>query len=324
MKETIGFPPIAPEAIIEAVEAHLGTFLEPVLHPYRSYVNQTYGLRDEDGARFVVKFYRPGRWSHDAIAEEHRFLADCAEAGLSVVAPLPSGSGGTVGELSGVRFAVFPFRSGRTFDVYADSDWERLGSLVGSLHRVSGRRDAPARLRLDPAETTAGHLSALRSSGLVHPELAERFFSLADDALELAARRFRSLSSAPIRIHGDCHRGNILDPADGTLILIDFDDMMVGPAVQDLWLLLPDRLPAARAEMEAILSGYERAIPFDRASLALVEPLRFMRQVYFLHWVALQAGDPDFADRFPDWGGRAFWVTETEDLATQLDWIRDE
>ena len=126
-----------------------------------------------------------------------------------------------------------------------------------------------------------------------------------------------------MRIHGDCHRGNILDRLEQGLIVLDFDDMMMGPAVQDLWLLLPGHLSECSAEMELLLEGYTRFMDFDTGTLRLIEPLRFMRIIYFLSWSALQAQDYNFEQTFSEWGSKAFWIKEIEDLNDQLTQIRE-
>ena len=126
------------------------------------------------------------------------------------------------------------------------------------------------------------------------------------------------------RIHGDCHRGNILEHPDTGIVLIDFDDMMTGPAIQDLWLMLPGHIGDSMKEMNLILEGYEQFCDFDRRTIALVEPLRFMRHIYFLSWCSIQRQDPGFDQRFPGWGSRAFWLQETEDLSAQLLYLAGE
>ena len=321
------FACLSPDTVLSAAETALGRAFDPVVTPCNSYVNRVYSLRDEEGERFVVKFYRPGRWGKEAVAEEHAFLAECAAAELPVVAPLPlkegvarAGSGpidttDTIGERDGILFACFPFRSGRTFDVTGDDDYLRLGSLIGRLHAVSRLARADSRVTFHPIDLTLAFCRAFADSDSLHPDMRGEFLDLCFGVLETASARFDR--SSFIRIHGDCHRGNILDRLDEGLLLIDFDDMMTGPAVQDLWLLLPDHLESARREMGLLVEGYERFGSFDRRSLDLVETLRFMRILYFLSWREAQKDDSLFAERNPDWGTKAFWIREMEDLRYQ-------
>ncbi len=331
MNPSAGFMSLSPDAVLDAAESALGVFLEPVVVPYNSYVNRVYGLKDEDGNRYVAKFYRPGRWDTGAIAEEHAFLADCAAAELPVVAPLPvkggypeAGAGrdrcATLGDADGIPFALFPFRGGRTFDLRGDVDYLRAGALIGRLHGVSRKARATRRPVLSPVPLFVERCEALVSSGAVQGDMREEFLEITGSCLETCASRFAEAElerGEYIRIHGDCHRGNILETGDGSLLLIDFDDMMSGPAIQDLWLLLPGHLADSGREMELLLEGYTEFTHFDRAELAIVEPLRFMRMIYFLDWQARQRDDALFRDRNPDWGSKAFWIREIEDLADQ-------
>lgn len=332
------FDALTPERILDAVESHTGLFLDGTLTPYNSYVNRVFGVTDEDENRYIVKFYRPGRWSRDAILEEHLFLADCAKAEIPVVCPVPgTDSRATIGESGGFLFSVFPRVRGRTFDISCDGDWERVGRVIGRLHRVGSLRQSPARLRLTPQATTARYITMLTGNAagesLIHPDCAGDFSRICGEALSLIEPLFDEVSPGSLhRIHGDCHRGNMLETPIGgagdgdraAITLIDFDDMMTGPAIQDLWLLLPGRLEDSRQELSDMLAGYEDFSDFDRSTIALVEPLRFMRHIYFMAWCAIQRNDAGFEERNPGWGSRAFWITETEDLATQLDVLKEE
>jgi Ser/Thr protein kinase RdoA (MazF antagonist) len=314
------FEDLTPELILGAVEKHCSVFLDGSITPYNSYINRVFGLKDEDENAYIVKFYRPGRWSQDCIRDEHAFLADCAEAEIPVVPPLRNASGDTLGSTGKIAFAVFPRIRARTFDIAGDADFLRAGSVIGRMHRAAGVRAAPHRLSCTPADTTARYIRFLVSERLVHPDLLESFNAICSEALGIITPLFDGIATH--RIHGDCHRGNILESATREITLLDFDDMMTGPAVQDLWLLLSGHLPDSTGEMNLLIEGYEQFLEFDRRSLRLVEPLRFMRHIYFLNWCAVQHEDAGFAERYPDWGTKAFWITETEDLAYQLDYLR--
>ena len=322
------FDSLSPETVVKAAEEASGLVLDGTFNPYPSYINRVYGLKSEEGTEVVAKFYRPGRWTREALLDEHRFLFDCAEAELPVVAPLRGRDGtslfscavgdGGAGEL--FYFALFPKRGGRNFDAETDEDWLRLGSLAGRLHAVGKKRPAANRALLEPAGT-AGFAKELASAGHVHPKLREEFLALCLGTVGRIAPLFQGLEN--FRLHGDCHRGNILDRPGTGLLLIDFDDLVRGPAVQDLWLLLPGYAVDSGRELELLLSGYESFTPFDRRSLALIEPLRFMRLVYFLAWRARQRRDLWFRASFPDWGNEAFWIKEVEDLRVQTSVIED-
>lgn len=321
------FDGLSPQLVIATVEQVYGLSLDGTMVPYPSYVNRVYGLRTEDGEEYVAKFYRPGRWSVEALEEEHEFVLECAEADLPVVAPVADPEGftlATVGWEGGdeeFAMALYPKKGGRGFDAERDDDWYRLGALAGRVHQVGARKDAPSRLVCTPDGSTAGFLAELRDSSLVHPDCAGEFFDLAEWGLELIRPLFEGRRLQ--RIHGDFHRGNVLDRGADGLLLIDFDDMMMGPAVQDLWLLLPDRIDEVRRELTHIIAGYEDFADFEYDQFSLVEPLRFMRMLYYLSWNATQRQDHSFRKTYPDWGGRAFWMKEVEDLRTQLSILAD-
>ncbi len=316
------FESLSPGAVVRAVEDAYALPLDGTLEAYPSYVNRVYGIRGEDGARYVAKFYRPGRWSRDGVLDEHRFLLDCAEAEVPVIAPLPAADGGTLRETKpdqpdgqSFLFALFPRTGGRTYEPESDEDLRRLGALLGRCHVAAARRPASQRAVCTPQGLTAGFVEELLADELVHPECRDEFKAVCDATLQAAAPLFDGLALR--RIHGDCHRGNIIDRAGQGLVLIDFDDMMMGPPVQDIWLVLPGYASESRRELALLLEGYEQFAPFDRETLTLIEPLRFMRMIYFLAWRARQRADYWFRESFPEWGSEAFWTKETEDLRVQ-------
>jgi Ser/Thr protein kinase RdoA (MazF antagonist) len=315
MDPKANFQNLTPEIILPCVEEHCAVRLQSVMNPYNSYVNRVYGLQDEDGQRYVVKFYRPGRWSPDSILEEHRFLLQCAEMDLPVIAPLILEDGSSLSEIEGIQFAVFPHRAGRTFDITSEEDWLRLGSIVGRIHQVGKSETAMHRVLCSPVATTEKYFRDLVSQGLVSPDCIDEFNSVCEQTLSLISPLFDDVAN--IRIHGDCHRGNILDRLEEGLLIIDFDDMMMGPAVQDLWLLLPGHFSECRTEMNLLLEGYTQFLDFDSKTVHLIEPLRFMRIIYFLTWSAMQNKDYSFEQNFSDWGTKSFWIKEIEDLNYQ-------
>ncbi len=317
------FDALEPRLIITAVESCLGVRLDGSIYPCASYVNRVYGVNGDSGAEYIVKFYRPDRWSFEAIAAEHAFLRELSDAEVPVVPPLEDEDGDTLFEIEvddgeeGTVYpcAIFPKRGGRTFDAEDDDHWLRLGALVGRMHGVGAQRDAPERILLDPSEWGGGNLDALVADGSIHEECRNEFVEIVEDALQEMETRFQGV---PVqRIHGDCHRGNILDRRDEGLLLIDFDDMMRGPAVQDLWLLLPDHRDQSQRELTLLLDGYRQFRPLHEEQFELIEALRFLRMVHYLAWQARQRRDQHFQRQFPDWGSRSFWIKEVEDLRDQ-------
>lgn len=316
------FSPLTPDLILQAAEQGIGVSLESVVHPCNSYVNRVYSLKAEEGDRYVIKFYRPGRWSLSAIEDEHNLLQECSKEEIPVVPPVaikgltvPSSSIQTIGVIEGIFFSCFPFKGGRTFDITSDDDYLRIGRLIGNLHRISKNGNAPSRVTFSPQNVYTSFCEPFSRSSALYPEVREEFLELCQNVLFKSEAYFKADSF--IRIHGDCHRGNILDRENEDLLLIDFDDMMIGPAVQDLWLLLPDHLASSRREMNLLIEGYETFCSFNRESLRLIETLRFMRNLYFLSWMDSQKEDAGFSQRYPDWGSKAFWITEMEDLRYQ-------
>lgn len=319
------FDYLTPEVVISAVEAAYGIALDGSWSSFPSYVNRVYGLKGDDGTPYVVKFYRPGRWSYEAIEDEHRFLSDCAEDELPVVAPLADEDGLTIQELelAGVSadfcFALFPLRAGRNFHAESDESWLRLGALIGRLHRAGKAAPAEHRLRWLP-ETSRGHLDALLEKGLIPPSERSAFESVCRQMLDDVTPLFESV---PVhRIHGDCHMGNILERPGEGLLLIDFDDMATGPAVQDLWLLLPGDIADCGYQFMLLKEGYAQFSRLPGGDEALIEPLRFMRMLHYLTWIAHQRYDRGFAARNPGWGTESFWIKETADFRDQYQRIR--
>lgn len=317
------FDLLGPREVLSAVEGAIDFSPDGTVEPYMSYVNRVYGVRGDDGARVVAKFYRPGRWTEEMIREEHEFLAELAEAEIPVIPPLADEDGETLFELDldtgsetiPINYVLFPRKGGRSFDAEGDEEWYRLGAIVGRMHAVGHRGDAPSRKQLDP-QWALQYLEYLLAAEVIHPDVREEFVTLCRETITRIAPRFEDIELQ--RIHGDCHRGNILDRPGEGLLLIDFDDMMTGPVVQDLWLLLPDRADECGRQLTMLLDGYEEFMPFDRRQLELIEPLRFMRMIHFLAWRAAQRHDDWFLRQEPEWGNRAFWIRELEDFRDQV------
>jgi Ser/Thr protein kinase RdoA (MazF antagonist) len=316
----MSFEDFTPDRIIAAVEAAAGRRLTGLVLALPSYINRVYELRGADGTRVIAKFYRPGRWDRDAILDEHAFAADCADAEIPVVPPLSINQGSTLGEHDGVLFALYPKRSGRQLEIKSDADWMRIGSLTARVHLCGGKRPAPHRIVIDPQQSTRADVSHL-CENIIPEKFRSGYRDLCMQLIDMSAPLWSGLER--IRIHGDCHRGNILDRLDEGLLLIDFDDMAMGPPVQDMWLLLPDRAGRSAKEIALFLEGYERFRAFDRSALRCIEPLRAMRMIYFLAWASRQAGDAQFKKNFPDWGSDAFWQREINDLREQLGFIME-
>lgn len=313
------FANLTPDNFLSVVEEMLSLKLTNYTYPLPSYINRVYELKCEEGQSYIVKFYRPGRWSKETLLDEHFFLNDCSEFEIPVVAPLQLKNGSTLGNINEILFTVFPKRAGRQFDIEDDESWTRVGSLLGRIHNVGAQNKASHRLTLTPAETTLKYLDDL--SLIVSEKWKQPFTDIVNRIVDTIIPYFEGLET--IRIHGDFHVGNILNRMEQGLMIIDFDDMMNGPGVQDFWLLLPDHYPASKKYLDLLLSGYSQFRDVNPRSALLIEGLRAMRMIYFTAWSAMQRDDYQFKNRFPDWGNESFWSRETSDLRVQYANIMD-
>ncbi|MGB4109004.1 MAG: serine/threonine protein kinase [Desulfomonilia bacterium] len=318
---TAGFRHLTPEVMLDAVEKASGIPMTGLTIPLPSYINRVYELQARRGERIIAKFYRPGRWSRTALEDEHRFLADCAEAEIPVVCPLTLPGGGTLAAMDHGFFALFPKKSGREFEINSGDDLVRVGRLIARIHLAGQERRPEDRVVLSPQTSTLSDLDFLIHGGFITPEHRQSFADITSRIVDNISGLFHEKGF--IRIHGDCHRGNLLDRPGEGLMAIDFDDMMLGPPVQDLWMLLPDHVGRSRREIDLLLEGYEQFREFDYSSLQLIEPLRFMRIIYYLTWCARQLDDHDFRANHPDWGSENFWHREISDISHQFQVIME-
>ena len=321
IKDNSNFSSLSPDIFIDAVEDVLGTKMSGIALPLNSYINRVYELQAFDGSKYVAKFYRPGRWSHEALKNEHEFVLDCKKAEIPVIEPLELKSGGTLSKVDDVYFAVFPKKFGRVFEILDEDDWIRVGSVLGRLHNVGAFRNAEARIKHHPEYSMRDEIDYLCQNNFVPARFSDEFRTLCDEIMKELNSMFDDVEF--IRTHGDCHCNNILHRPGEGIMLIDFDDMMMAPPVQDLWLVLPDYIFNSRKELDLILDGYEQFREFDYFSLKLIEPLRLMRMLYFLSWLAKQSKDQKFIQNFPNWGTDSYWRVEINDLQKQLQVIRE-
>ncbi len=310
---------LTPDWVLRAIEA--GGF-EPSGHvlALNSLENRVYDLRldDDEGTHVVAKFYRPGRWSKDAIRAEHAFLAELKVAEIPVCAPLSFADGDTLHEVEGIAYAVWPRTGGRAPDELTDEQVEQLGRLVARIHNVGASKPAPARRVMSAESYVLEPLAVIEK--LIPREWGARYRSA---ALSVAEVYRREAAGVPVhRIHGDCHLGNLLRGREGFFFL-DFDDMLVGPAVQDLWLLMAGGEATDLAQRALFVEAYQQFRPFQHRWLRLIEPLRAMRWIHYSAWVARRWNDPAFPHAFPDFGTPKYWERETLDLERQIVNIRE-
>ncbi|MDZ4198580.1 MAG: serine/threonine protein kinase [Kiritimatiellia bacterium] len=319
--EEEGFSLLTPDVLLECVESVLGRRTSGICRPYASYINRVAEVGMAEGSSVVVKFYRPGRWSEDALRDEQEFLQDLAKEEIPVIVPLAGEEGKTLFSYRGLFYAIFPKFGGRMCDEPAPGQWQQIGRLLARMHATGSTRIPRDRVTIHPLKSSSLHLDFILRFGGVPASLRARYEKMIRELLDFIAPAFDGVDMH--RIHGDCHRGNILWRPDEPFTLIDFDDMGVGPAVQDLWMLLPDHLRHSRREMDQLLEGYDLFRPFEDRWLRLIEPLRAMRFLHYTAWCARQRADGGFSRLAPEWGTPAFWQQEMQDLDRQRQEIED-
>jgi Ser/Thr protein kinase RdoA (MazF antagonist) len=305
---------LGPDVVLDAVGA-CGLWPDGRLLALNSYENRVWQVGLEDDAPVIAKFYRPGRWSDAAIIEEHAFAQELLDAELPVVAPLRF-DGRTLLLHDGFRYALSPRRGGRAPSLESTAQLEWLGRLIARMHVVGARQPFLHRGRLDRDTMVQQPMQAVLDSTLLPTSLQTNYPAAATrlDAA-IAARQQATGPLRQLRLHGDCHPGNVLWTDDGPHF-VDFDDARTGPAVQDLWMLANDE----RA-MKAVLDGYEQFRDFDHAELALVPALRAMRQLHYAGWIAARWHDPAFPIAFPFAAESRWWeqhIADLHELADEL------
>jgi Ser/Thr protein kinase RdoA (MazF antagonist) len=299
---------LSPDVVLDAIDA-AGYVSDGRLLALASYENRVYQVGIEDGQPLVAKFYRPGRWSDAAIAEEHAFALELAEAELPMVAPLVI-DGRTLLEYEGYRYALYPRRGGRAPELESADHLAWMGRLLARMHGIGARARFRERGSIDTNTYIRDAARAVLASGLL-PERLHEIYRARTQAIAAAIDvQFAEREPiARIRLHGDCHGGNVLWTDTGPHF-VDLDDARTGPAVQDLWMLAPT--PRA---LDALLEGYAEFRDFDASEIGLIEPLRMMRQIHWAGWVAARWQDPAFPRAFGYVGEARWWEQHLNDLA---------
>lgn len=264
----------------------------------------------------IIKFYRPGRWSFDQIKEEHEFLLDLTEFEVPVIAPLEI-EGETLFSCNTTKlfYTLFPKQGGRAPDEFTVDEIEQVGRLIGRLHNVGAMKKAQHRLTLSPDIYLKSNLDFLLSTKTLPNHLELTYKTLLEEVYALTKNSFKNVNN--IRLHGDCHLGNILKRGD-VFNLIDFDDMVSGPAMQDLWLLLPGNDEYAENLRRHLLMGYESMRELNYEELKLTEVLRTLRMVNYSTWIAKRFDDPAFKSAFTFFADPNYWEGQINDLRMQI------
>jgi len=313
---SIDFSTLSPERVLDALES-LGFRSDGRLLALNSYENRVYQIGLENGAPLVAKFYRPERWTNDAILEEHAFVQELAEHEIPVVPPLVL-QGTSLHYFGGFRFTVFPRHGGRAPELEDRHTLEWMGRFLARIHAVGALHPFHERPELNIASFGEQPRDYLLEHGFVPPDLEAAYRGTVDQALEGARYCFaRAGETHMLRLHGDCHAGNVLWTDDGPHF-VDFDDSRMGPAVQDLWMLLSGERVDMRKQLDSVLTGYENFFDFDERELHLVEALRTLRLIHYSAWLAQRWDDPAFRRAFPWFNTQRYWQDRILELREQI------
>lgn len=292
----------------------VGIVVDSGLTALNSYENRVYQFLDEDKKRYVVKFYRPERWTVDQILEEHELSLELDAAEIPVIPPLRI-NGSTLMAHEGFQFAVFPSVGGRQFEQDNDEQLEWVGRFLGRIHRNSGDKCFVHRPTIGLTEYLSEPRRELERSTLIAGQHKAAFLQAVDKLID-AVKACWTTQWRPMRLHGDLHAGNILW-RDGPMF-VDLDDARNGPAIQDLWMLLNGDRNDQRYQLSLLLDAYNEFMDFNVRELALIEPLRAMRMIYYLAWISRRWGDPAFPHSFPWMVESEFWLQQTTIFTEQV------
>lgn len=305
---------LVPEVVLDAVDA-TGLLTSGRILALNSYENRVYQVGIEDQRPVVVKFYRPGRWTDPCILEEHSFTWNLAEKEVPVVAPIRDESGRTLHHFAGFSYAVFPSVGGRAPELDDLDHLEWLGRYMGRIHHGAPFKHRPW---LTIERFVSAPAAYLLDNDFIPGTWRDAYRQVISDIVAAAHAAFeRAGDIQPVRLHGDCHPGNILWMDSGPNFL-DFDDIMTGPAVQDLWMLISGERGEMALQLSTILEGYEEFADFNRRELHLIESLRAMRMVHYAGWLGKRWHDPAFPMNFPWFGSEKYWEQHIHSLLEQL------
>ena len=324
---------LTPSAVLDALDG-VGLRGDGRMLQLNSYENRVFQAFLEDGRAIVAKFYRPGRWSDAQILEEHAFASELAAAEIPVAAPLPmaidpdspyAGSIIEVGTtlatttLSGhaYRFGACDRFAGRAPELDGEGVLGWLGRYIGRMHAVGARSRFTERLTIDVATYGETSRDWLLAHDSVTPDTSTAWRELVDACLDACRTAFDGAPIRQLRLHGDCHPGNVLWTERGPHF-VDLDDAVNGPAIQDLWMLLSGDRPAMTRQLLDVLDGYEQFVEFDWRELRLVEPLRTLRMLHHSAWIARRWDDPSFPIAFPWFASPSYWADQCVRLREQL------
>lgn len=319
----IPYANLTPDLILDAIES-VGFQCNGSLLALNSYENRVYQVGIEDSQPIIVKFYRPERWSNAAILEEHAFLHELATNDIPVVAPIVDAHSSTLHELHGFRFALFPRQGGRPLELDNIDQLEWMGRFIGRLHAVGTVKRFQQRTTITTQSYGHEPYQFLLENDFIPNELKHNFCNTLDALLNQIEETFARIGSLQyIRLHGDCHAGNVLWNDRGPRI-VDLDDCIMGPAIQDIWMLLSGTKDyQMKVQFERIISGYEEFCDFDYREIRLIEALRALRMINYMGWLARRWHDPAFPLNFPWFNTPRYWQEQLQHMREQLELLQE-
>ena len=317
---------LTPDVVLDAL-SDLGLEVDGRLTALSSYENRVYQAMLDDNSSVVAKFYRPERWSDAQILEEHSFAAELMADEVPLVGPLNL-HGKTLHNSHGFAFSVSPRRGGRMPELDDAEVLEWIGRFIARIHNVGAQHDFASRPTLDVNTFAVESRDWLMEHGIIPMDQQTEWLAVCNQAIDIAKDKFAAHPSHHIRLHGDCHPGNILwtptELPNGGPHFVDLDDARMGPAVQDLWMLLSGERAQQTQQLSMLLDGYEQMRELNRSELTLIEPLRTLRLIHYSAWLARRKDDPAFVQHFSWFGSSDYWAGQTHMLVEQCEAMQEE
>ena len=317
---------LTPDVVLDAL-SELGLDVDGRLTALSSYENRVYQAMLDDNSAVVAKFYRPKRWSDAQIIEEHQFAADLIADEVPLVGPLVL-RGQTLHHAHGFAFSVSPRRGGRMPELDDAEVLEWIGRFIARIHNVGAQQDFAVRPSLNIQTFATDSRDWLIDNQLIPLDQQTEWLTVCNQAIDIAIKKFTTHPAHNIRLHGDCHPGNILwtptDLPNGGPHFVDLDDARMGPAIQDLWMLLSGDRAQRSLQLSMLLDGYEQMRELNRSELALIEPLRTLRLIHYSAWLARRQDDPAFAQHFSWFGSSDYWAGQTHLLVEQCEAMQED
>ena len=312
---------LTPDTVIDAIES-LGFLSDLRVFPLNSYENRVYQIGIEDADPLIAKFYRPGRWTREQILEEHQFCFALNALEIPVIAPLKINDA-SLFEFKGYRFSLYPRRGGHAPDLENLDTLHTLGQHLGRIHKVGQTERFSYRPEITLATFGENSQTFILDNHFIPASLLDAYKAISDQVIEQIANGLQRVDYDTLRLHGDCHPGNILARPD-SLYLVDLDDARNGPAVQDLWMLISGEHTSQQAQISSLLEGYEEFCEFNTAELALIEPLRALRILHYAGWLAKRWQDPAFPLAFPWFNSERYWAEHILELKEQSSRLNEQ